>query len=154
MATCMVEDSRLTALHCQSIDSMEQASTSALESINQQYELSFQIDSTTIMKNQDLIKRRQFHRSLTFTTTSDRTSILTDTSCLSQAVSTNSKNESMKMDIFRLSSIRLALSSCNQSTKASSSKSINTTIPNLSQLSRNITTWILRNRWWQIFFIT
>ncbi|CAF1059248.1 unnamed protein product [Adineta ricciae] len=72
---------------------MEQASTSALESISQRYELSFQIDSTTIMKNQDLIKRRQFHRSLTFTTTSDRTPILTDNSCLSQAVSTNNKNE-------------------------------------------------------------
>ncbi|UJR25732.1 hypothetical protein I4U23_007083 [Adineta vaga] len=99
MATCLIEDARLSTIYYQRANSMEQSTTS-FKPIDQRRQVNFHFDSIsmnalTLFKNQDFTKKRQIHRSNTYTSQNNRTRILTDNSCISQAVSTNTNENTV-----------------------------------------------------------
>jgi hypothetical protein len=102
MAACVVEDTVLTSIYCQTTNTMQQSKSSSFETLNQRCPFnchgnSIQIDSTLI-RNHELTKKRQLNRSNTYHSNTEQTRIVIDNSCLAQAVSTNNSNndESMK----------------------------------------------------------
>ncbi|CAM2713566.1 unnamed protein product [Rotaria socialis] len=97
MAACIVEDSVSLLRYCQTTDAMKQTESS-FETNNQQYPSSFhvnssQTDSTQLLGNQELTKKRPLNRSHTYNSKNELTRIVLDNSCSVQAVSKNNNDE-------------------------------------------------------------
>ncbi len=101
MAACVFEDTVLTSIYCQTTNSRQQTQSSSFETMSHRCQINFHVnsikmDSTALLRNHELIKKRQFNRSNTYNCNNDLTNIATDNSCLTQAVSIKNNNESMK----------------------------------------------------------
>jgi hypothetical protein len=79
MATCIVEDTRLTSIYYQTTNLIKQTKLSQVN-----------------FHGMDSTKKRQLTRCNTFNSNNELTETETDNSCSTQAVSTDNNNESMK----------------------------------------------------------
>jgi hypothetical protein len=101
MAACVFEDTVLTSIYRQTTNSIQQTQSSSFETMSHRCQFNFhvnsiQMDSTTLLRNHELIKKRQFNRSNTYSCKNDLTNIANDNSCSTQSVSIKNNNESMK----------------------------------------------------------